>query len=57
VTPFVPHQLRHCVATRLVDEVGVEAAQRLLGHSQVAMTLHYSKAAEKQAIEAVKRLG
>lgn len=54
---FTPHWLRHTVATRLADEVGTEAAQRLLGHSTTAMTLHYSKAAEKQAIEAAKRLG
>lgn len=57
VTPFVPHQLRHTVATRLADEVGLEAAQRLLGHSQKAMTEHYSRAAERTAIDAVQRLG
>lgn len=57
VCAFVPHQLRHTVATRLADEVGTEAAQRLLGHSTRAMTEHYSRAAEKTATEAVKRLG
>ncbi len=54
---FCPHQLRHTVATRLADEMGVEAAQRLLGHSGRAMTEHYSRAAEKLATEAAKRLG
>lgn len=54
---WTPHWLRHTVATRLADEVGTEAAQRLLGHSTTAMTLHYSRTAEKQAIEAAKRLG
>lgn len=57
VTPFCPHQVRHTVATKLVDEMGTEAAQRLLGHSKAAMTEHYSKGAERQAQEAVKRLG
>lgn len=54
---WTPHWLRHTVATRLADEVGTEAAQRLLGHATTAMTLHYSRTAEKQAIEAAKRLG
>lgn len=56
VTPFCPHQLRHTVATRLADGQGIEAAQRLLGHSTVAMTRHYSQAAERMAVEAVKQL-
>ena len=54
---FVPHQLRHTVATKLVDEIGIDATQRLLGHCSAAMTAHYSRAAEGQAIEAAKRLG
>lgn len=57
VPRFVPHQLRHTTATRLVDEIGVEAAQRLLGHSQVAMTHHYSRMADRLATQAVQRLG
>jgi len=57
VTPFVPHEIRHTTATKLVDHVGLEGAQRVLGHSEAAMTLHYSRAAEKQAVEAVKKLG
>ncbi|MDA0834239.1 MAG: site-specific integrase [Planctomycetota bacterium] len=57
VPKFTPHWLRHCVATRLTDEMGTEAAQRLLGHASRAMTENYSRAAERQAIEAVKRLG
>jgi integrase len=54
---WTPHWLRHTVATRLADEMGTEAAQRLLGHATRAMTEHYSRAAERQAIEAAKRLG
>lgn len=57
VTPFVPHQLRHSVATKVSDDLGTESAQRLLGHSTRAMTEHYSKAAERKAVEAVKSLG
>jgi len=54
---WVPHQLRHTAATTLADEIGLEAAQHVLGHSNAAMTAHYSRAAERTAREAVKRLG
>lgn len=57
VPPFTSHWLRHTVATKLADDVGVEGAQRLLGHAGKAMTEHYSRAAEKVAIDAAKRLG
>lgn len=57
VTPFVPHQLRHSVATKIADELDTEHAQRLLGHSTKAMTEHYSKAAERKAMAAVNSLG
>jgi integrase len=54
---WTPHWLRHTTVTRVADELGTEAAQRLAGHATRAMTEHYSRAAEKQAVEAVKRLG
>ncbi|MDX1969660.1 MAG: site-specific integrase [Planctomycetaceae bacterium] len=57
VAPFVPHQLRHAAATKLVNELGVEVAQAVLGHSDAMMTAHYSRSAEAKAIEGVKRLG
>ncbi len=57
ITPWVPHQLRHTVGTLLADEMGLESAQRLLGHSDSMMTEHYSRAAEKMATAAAKRLG
>lgn len=57
VPEFTPHWLRHTVATRLADDIGTEAVQRLLGHAGKAMTEHYSRAAEKIAINAAKRLG
>ncbi len=56
ITPWVPHQLRHTVATKVADEMGLEFSQRLLGHSDSAMTEHYARAAEKKAREAVQRL-
>ncbi|MDX1967562.1 MAG: tyrosine-type recombinase/integrase [Planctomycetaceae bacterium] len=57
VTPFVPHQLRHAAAAKLVDELGVEVAQAVLGHSDAMMTQHYSQSAERKAIAGVARLG
>lgn len=57
VEPFCPHQLRHTVITKVADELGLEAAQRLAGHSTAAMTEHYSRAADRKAVEAVQRLG
>lgn len=57
VTRFCPHQMRHTAATRLVDQDFTEGAQRLLGHSNATMTEHYSRRAEKLAIEAAKKLG
>lgn len=57
ITPWVPHQLRHTVATKVADELGIEFSQRLLGHSDSAMTELYARAAEKKAHEAVQRLG
>lgn len=54
--PITPHHLRHTVATRLADSHGTEAAQRLLGHADSAMTEHYSRAAERLATDAAKSL-
>lgn len=57
VTPFVPHQLRHTTITRIADECGVEVAQRVAGHADSMMTEHYARMADRQAVDAVKRLG
>lgn len=54
VPEFTPHWLRHTVATKIVDEMGTEAAQRLLGHCGAAMTRHYSQSADRAAIEAAR---
>jgi integrase len=51
-----PAPIEAHVATKLTDDIGLEAAQHLLGHSKRAMTEHYARAAERQAIEAAKRL-
>lgn len=54
---FVAHQLRYTTITRIADEVGLEAAQRVTGHADAVMTEHYARIADRQAIDAVKRLG
>ncbi len=54
---ITPHWLRHCAASKLADELGIEAAQRVLGHADSVMTQLYTRAANKKAIEAVQRLG
>lgn len=56
VKRFTAHTLRHCVATRITDELGIEWSQRLLGHSSAAMTAHYSALAEAKAAQAVQTL-
>lgn len=47
-----PYQLRHLAGTVVRDALGIEAAQALLGHSQLSMTEHYAKQTEAKAIEA-----
>lgn len=54
---WTPYALRHKVATELVDQLSLEAAQHVLGHSDAAMTAEYARTAERQAKEAIKRLG
>lgn len=57
VERFTAHTLRHCVATKITNELGLETAQRLLGHSSAAMTAHYAKGAEDRAVQAATALG
>lgn len=40
-----PHQLRHAATTAIRKKLGKEAAQALIGHSDKAMTEHYSREA------------
>ena len=49
---WTPNQLRHAAATRARRDYGIEAAQVLLGHSEIAVTQVY---AEKN-LEAGKRI-
>lgn len=57
VPPFTPHWLRHTAVTNVVDEVDLDSAQALAGHSTRSMTILYSRAAGKKAKAAVKKLG
>jgi integrase len=57
VPPFTPHWLRHTAVTTIADEVDLESAQRVAGHSKAAMTEAYSRAAQKKARAAVKLIG
>ena len=49
-----PYQLRHLAGTVVRDALGIEAAQALLGHSELRMTEHYAKQTEAKAIEAAQ---
>jgi integrase len=57
IPTFVPYQCRHFAATRIVDELGLEAAQALLGHSSAAMTRHYAQTALENAKRGARVLG
>lgn len=54
VEPWTPYQLRHLAGTVVRDALGIEHAQALLGHAQIAMTEHYTRSAEQKAIEAAQ---
>ena len=52
-----PHQLRHNAATELRKEFGLEAARIILGHHSAAITEVYAEKDERQAIEAITKVG
>ena len=52
-----PHQLRHNAATYLRREFGLEAARIILGHQSAAITEIYAEKDEKEAIEAIMKVG
>jgi len=52
-----PHQLRHNAATELRKEFGIEAARIILGHRSAAITEVYAEKDERQAVEAMARVG
>jgi integrase len=57
IDPWHPHQLRHAWATRVREEMGIEAASIGLGHSHIDATLLYAEAAREKAKEIARRVG
>lgn len=57
VAHWSPNQLRHTVATRVRAEIGLEAAQVVLGHSRADVTQIYAERNAELAREAMARLG
>ena len=52
-----PNQLRHSMATNVRNSHGIEAAQVLLGHSEIAVTQVYAEADKEKAIQVVRKIG
>jgi len=52
-----PHVLRHAYGTRVRQALGLDFAEKALGHSSLAMAHHYSKASDSLAREAAAKLG
>jgi integrase len=52
-----PHQLRHTVATRIRRQFGLEAAQVVLGHSELGTTQVYAEKNLDAAREVTKAIG
>lgn len=57
VPPFTAYSLRHTVATAVRDELGIEAAQGLLGHAAPQMTAHYSSKLDRLAESVAAKIG
>lgn len=54
---WAPNQLRHSMATNVRKQYGIEAAQVLLGHSEIGVTQIYAEADRSKAIEVIRRIG
>lgn len=54
---WAPNQLRHTAGTAIREEMGIEAAQALLGHSRLDVTQVYAEKSKALAREAALRLG
>lgn len=52
-----PNQLRHAAATEIRRKAGIEAAQVILGHSEITVTQIYAERDRELAIETVRKLG
>lgn len=57
VAKFVPHELRHTAATRIRDNIGIEAAQAMCGHASPDMTAHYSSRMDGIAAKTAAQVG
>ncbi len=54
---WAPNQLRHSMATNVRKSHGIEAAQVLLGHSEIAVTQVYAEADREKAIDVIRKIG
>jgi integrase len=54
---WTPNQIRHAAATRLRQEMGIEAARIVLGHQSASTTEIYAESNEEAAIQAMQRHG
>jgi integrase len=52
-----PNQLRHSAATAIRKQFGLEAAQVILGHSELGVTQIYAEADKQKAIDVARRIG
>lgn len=57
VPRWSPNQLRHSVATKIRQRFGIEAAQVVLGHSDLNTTEVYAEKSMKLAFEVAKTIG
>ncbi|MBK8975075.1 MAG: tyrosine-type recombinase/integrase [Planctomycetes bacterium] len=57
IEPWSPNRLRHTAATRIRRELGIEAAQAVLGHRLIETTQVYAEVSQARAIDAMARLG
>ena len=54
---WTPLQLRHTAATAIRKQFGLEAAQVILGHSELTVTQVYAEAQHCLAVEVVRKIG
>lgn len=52
-----PYECRHSVATRIREEVSLDATAAVLGHSRINMSEHYARVSEELARETMSRIG
>lgn len=57
IDKWSPNQLRHSAATRIRKEMGLEAAQAVLGHRLIETTQVYAEVGRARARDAMERLG